>query len=129
MRPDAPEVAVFLPAALLAVTRTRKRRPTSWAAARYVGCVARRMLLQAPPRALQRSHWYRYVFGGPLQVPLLVVSRPLTRARPEMCGAFFRCGTLTITALCFETACPVPAAFVAVTTTSNVWPASPPSRK
>src|SRR4029077_15126419 len=62
-------------------------------------------------------------------MPLLVMSRPATRARPEIRGAFFSFGTETITAVRFEVACPVPAAFVAVTTTSNVWPASPPSRK
>src|SRR5215471_7600916 len=82
------------------------------------------MLPQAPPCALQRSHWKRYPVGEFVHEPWLPVSFFPTLACPAMCGGFFADGEATTSLLRLESAAVVPAAFVAETRASSVWPLS-----
>ncbi len=56
--PVAPDVAVLEPNALLPVTATRRRCPTSPDVALYVAPVAPGMLWQLLPLASHLCHWY-----------------------------------------------------------------------
>src|SRR5215467_10670008 len=82
---------------------------------------------QEPPRGLQRSHWKRYVFGGPLHEPRAAISCRPIRARPVMCGAFRLAGTPSAVLVGLETAEAVPLEFMAETRTSSLCPESAPA--
>ena len=82
------DVAVALPAAFVAVTRTRSRKLTSALVATYDLAVAPEIVVHVlRPLVVQRSHWYAKVIGvEPDQVPSLAVSVLPTRAGPEIEG-------------------------------------------
>src|SRR5579864_917025 len=64
------EVAMPLPLALLAVTATRSRCPTSAAEAVYCFEVAPAIVPQPPPWLSQRCHAYVNDVGDPVHAPL-----------------------------------------------------------
>jgi len=86
----------------------------------YLAWVARPMWTQDPPPRLQRSHWKRYVFGGPLHEPLLADNCRPTRGLPKTCGVFRVAGTPMTLRLGLETAAVVAREFVAETRDSSV---------
>src|ERR671924_103877 len=86
------------------------------------------MVVQLAPAVLQRFHWYVYVIGVvPVQVPTKAVSVLATAAVPEIVGRLVLVGApvLATTAVALESAKFDPPAFVAVTRTFSVLPASP----
>src|SRR5689334_21345747 len=84
------------------------------------------MSVQFAPLLSQRRHWYVYAMVGvPVQVPRSAVRVSPSRAVPAICGAVALTGGAAATlAVCVVAAGVEPAAFVAVTTTRSVCPAS-----
>ena len=80
-------VTVVLPAALLAVTATTKRRPLYFVLIRRKAFVAPGMARHFLTGLSQLFHWYLYVIRAvPLQVPVLTVSVWLGLALPVIFG-------------------------------------------
>ena len=115
----ARERAAFVPAALLAVTRTRRRCFASFFVSLYFGFVAWLIALHDAPPPLQRSHWKRYVFGGPVHVPLLAVRLLPTFAFPEMVGGLVATGEATTADVVAEVAAVSEAPFTLVAVTAE----------
>ena len=121
------DAAVAEPSPLVAVTRTRRRRPTSALATTYLEVLAPPIVAQsdpseAPPSAPQRTHWYANVIGlAPAQVPAPAVSVCPCCAVPEIVGsAVFLAGPVPVgdawtVAVGFEAAVVLPELFFAVT--------------
>jgi len=126
------DVAVPLPFAFFAVTITRSRNPRSARRTPYVVPVAPTTSVQTTASMLQRCHWYPNDVGLPLQEPGEARSSSPTRAVPVMVGAdvFFGAAvdvTGATVLVCADCAEAEPSAFVAVTRTRIVWPASAPT--
>ena len=89
---------VFEPSAFEAVTRTRRRLPTSMAAGMYLSVVAPPIAAQfdasaAPPEAGQRVHWNSYDVGASVQLPLVAVNVEFTTGVPVIRGSTVFSGT------------------------------------
>ena len=84
------------PAELVAVTRTRRRLPTSAVPGEYEAPVALGMFTQFAPAASQRRHWRVIVSGTPPDhEPSVTVSVPVSVAVPATAGsAVFEGGVL-----------------------------------
>ena len=89
---DQRPAAVALPVALVAVTRTRSRRPTARAVMTYDCVVAPPIAAQSeasgfPPDSGQRVHWYAKEVGLFVHWPGAAVTVEPTRAVPETDGS------------------------------------------
>ena len=81
-----------------AVTRTRRRKPTSAVATMYCVVVAPPIAAQfaplgSPPSRGHLTHWYAKLVGAPLQDPWLAVSVRPTTGLPEIRGSAVLFGT------------------------------------
>jgi len=98
------DATVAEPSALLAVTRTRRRFPTSAVPTTYADVVAPEIAAQSepsglPPEVGQRTHWYANVIGDvPDQSPCDVVSVAPCVAVPLMLGSAVFFGAACVTA-------------------------------
>ena len=86
------DAAVAEPSAFFAVTSTRRRRFTSCSDTSCCCVVASAIVEQSlpsgrPPDAGQRTHWYEYDVGLPVQSPRFAASVAPTRAPPRMRGS------------------------------------------
>jgi hypothetical protein len=122
--PDGADRTVAEPAPFVAVTRTRRRNPTSSAVSGYVLDVAPGTSVQLVPVASQRTHWYAYVAWEPLHVPGSAVRVCPSRGVPEIVGGAVLSGAAGFTEAGAEVAVAFPAAFVAFTTTRMRFPVS-----
>src|SRR4051794_41405429 len=84
----APEGALSLPPAFVAVTTTRTVLPTSTGTRSYVAAVAPVMSAQLAPAASQRCHWCaKEIAGVPVHVPSPAVSVCVSVVVPVTDGA------------------------------------------
>src|SRR5215471_16489246 len=82
----SPDVALALPALLIAVTTTWRRLPLSRVRTPYVLPVAPFTSLQLFPFESHRCHWYSNRSGELVQSPVLAVNSSPTRATPVIAG-------------------------------------------
>jgi hypothetical protein len=98
------EAAVAVSPPFVAVTRTRRREPTSPFATTYAAVDAPPITAQSdpsllPPEAGQRTHWYATGWSGlGLHVPDVVVSVEPTNAVPEIVGSAVFTGVVAVAA-------------------------------
>src|SRR5215217_5006442 len=111
------DVAVSSPAALRAVTTTRRRSSTSVAVATYLPSVAPAIGPQLSPRTSQRSHRYAKVISGvPVHAPVSAVSVSPARGAPVIPGrSVLRGATGATASVVVDEAVRLPAALRAVT--------------
>src|SRR3954447_4472854 len=115
-------VAVADPSALVAVTTTRIRQPTSAPASLYVAAVTP-VSAQAPPAASQRSQRTTWVSGAaPVQMPLPAASVWPSTTVPLTAGAAVATGGCAgpTTEVAPVTLVAAPAALAPVTATRSV---------
>jgi hypothetical protein len=124
--PTADDAAPAEPIEFVAVTVTTIVLPTSALATVYVLPVAPAISLQFAPVASHCRHWYAYEKGDvPLQAPGSAERIFPSCVVPETLGAVVFCGPTDATvAVASDVALAGPTAFVAVTTTRIVDPAS-----
>ena len=124
---DRLEATVDTPAAVIAVTSTRRRWSTSAVRTPYVRPAVPLMLRQPSPLASQRCQMRRNNVGVGVHVPFFTLSSSPTRADPEIAGrtVFFGPSFESTTSVGSEVAVPFPSVFVAVTSTRSVCDTSP----
>src|SRR3954447_5612381 len=121
--PIGAERAATVPAALAAVTRSRRRWPTSPAASVYVAAVASSIGAQSSPWRPQRSHWRSKRSGAaPFHSPGVPVSTLPGRSPSAVTagGVTGRGGAGPTTADGGDVAAPTPTPLSIVTTTRSV---------